>query len=51
MADKREVITDDKIADTDRKIARLPVDKRIWMDGFMEGLLRAGAAPRQAATK
>lgn len=47
---KREQITDDKIADTERKIAQLPVDKRIWMDGFMEGIIRAGGQAGKPAT-
>ena len=47
--DTKIKITDDKITEMERKIAQIPVDKRIWLDGFMEGLLRAGGSSSHAA--
>ena len=49
--DSKIKITDDKITEMERKIAQITVDKRIWLDGFMEGLLRAGAAPSPVRLK
>lgn len=49
--DNKIEITDDKKAEMERKIAQIAPDKRIWLDGFMEGLLRAGTAPCPARLK
>lgn len=38
------IITDDPCVDLARKAEMLPADKRIWLNGFAEGLLRSEAA-------
>lgn len=32
-----------QIVDAIRKTSQLPEDKKIWLDGFMEGIVRGGA--------
>lgn len=36
-------IDDAQINDTIRKAGQLPADKRLWLDGFMEGIIRGWA--------
>lgn len=44
MTNNNTIITDDPCAELARKAAMLPADKRIWLNGFTEGLIRSGAA-------
>lgn len=54
MINNNIVITDDPCAELARKAEMLPADKRIWLNGFAEGLLRSEAAAairRQPVTR
>lgn len=44
MINNNNIITDDPCAELARKAEMLPADKRIWLNGFAEGILRSEAA-------